>query len=117
MPIYEYQCASCHHAFELIQKVNDDVAKTCEQCGQDTAVRLVSAPGFQLKGTGWYATDFKDKPKSKPNEASDHSASDDKTSSDDPKSAEKKTEVDKKTTAETKTRAKTTVTTGTGESD
>ena len=115
MPIYEYQCASCHHAFELIQKVNDDVAKTCEQCGQDTAVRLVSAPGFQLKGTGWYATDFKDKPKPKPkpNEASDHSPSDDKTSSDDPKSAEKKTEVDQKTTAETKT----TVTTGTGESD
>ena len=112
MPIYEYQCASCHHAFELIQKVNDDVAKTCEQCGKDTAVRLVSAPGFQLKGTGWYATDFKDKPKPKPNDALDNSSSENKTS-EESKPAEKKTEVEKKTTTE----AKTTVTTSKGESD
>lgn len=117
MPIYEYQCASCQHAFELIQKVNDDVAKTCEQCGKDTAVRLVSAPGFQLKGTGWYATDFKDKPKPKPNDASDNSASENKTSSEDSKPAEKKTGVDKKTTTEANTIAKTTVTTSKGESD
>ena len=63
MPIYEYQCSSCHHQFDVIQKMNDEPVKQCPQCSQDKAVRLVSAPGFQLKGTGWYATDFKDKPK------------------------------------------------------
>jgi putative FmdB family regulatory protein len=61
MPIYEYQCKQCHHRFELIQKITDAVTTHCEQCGQDAAERLVSAPGFQLKGTGWYVTDFKDK--------------------------------------------------------
>ncbi len=61
MPIYEYQCSNCHHHFDLIQKMNDEPVKTCPTCSKDTAVRLVSAAGFQLKGTGWYATDFKNK--------------------------------------------------------
>ena len=59
MPIYEYQCATCHHATDLIQKVNDPDTTTCPACGKESLVRLVSAAGFQLKGTGWYATDFK----------------------------------------------------------
>lgn len=63
MPIYEYQCANCHHKFELIQKISAEPAKQCPECLMNTAERLVSAPGFQLKGTGWYATDFKDKGK------------------------------------------------------
>lgn len=63
MPIYEYECTNCHHHFDLIQKINDAPAKQCPQCFQNTAVKLVSAAGFQLKGTGWYATDFKDKGK------------------------------------------------------
>jgi putative FmdB family regulatory protein len=61
MPIYEYECKSCHHAYDLIEKMSDEPNKHCPACNQDTAVRLVSAAGFQLKGTGWYATDFKDK--------------------------------------------------------
>ena len=61
MPIYEYQCSQCHHSFDLIQKVNDEPVNICPECGKDSEVRLVSAPGFQLKGTGWYATDFKHK--------------------------------------------------------
>jgi len=67
MPIYEYQCSACHHAFDVLQKMSDDAIKQCPECNQDTAVKLVSAAGFQLKGTGWYETDFKnkDKPKSK----------------------------------------------------
>ena len=64
MPIYEYECKQCHFAFERIQKTTDEPVIFCEQCGQNTVSRLVSAPGFQLKGTGWYVTDFKDKPKS-----------------------------------------------------
>ncbi|WED44296.1 FmdB family zinc ribbon protein [Legionella cardiaca] len=61
MPIYEYECKNCHHHFDLMQKISDAPAKQCPQCFQDTAVRLVSAAGFQLKGTGWYVTDFKNK--------------------------------------------------------
>ena len=64
MPIYEYECKQCHHAFERIQKVTDEPVVFCDQCGKNSVARLVSAPGFQLKGTGWYVTDFKDKKKS-----------------------------------------------------
>lgn len=61
MPIYEYQCTSCHHHFDLLQKISDEPATECLACHKNTAVKLVSAAGFQLKGTGWYATDFKNK--------------------------------------------------------
>ena len=61
MPIYEYQCASCHHHFDLMQKINDEPATQCPECHKNTVIKLISAAGFQLKGTGWYATDFKDK--------------------------------------------------------
>ena len=68
MPIYEYQCSSCQHQFELIQKISEQPVTQCPQCLKDSAKRLVSAAGFQLKGTGWYVTDFKDKAKAKPAE-------------------------------------------------
>ncbi|PJD95733.1 MAG: FmdB family transcriptional regulator [Legionella sp.] len=61
MPIYEYQCTSCHHHFDLIQKISDEPEKQCPSCHQDTAMKLISAAGFQLKGNGWYVTDFKNK--------------------------------------------------------
>lgn len=63
MPIYEYECTNCHQQFDLMQKLHDAPATQCPQCFKDTAIRLVSAAGFQLKGSGWYATDFKN-PKS-----------------------------------------------------
>ena len=59
MPIYEYQCTGCHQQFDLIQKMSDEPIKQCPECLQETVVRLISAPNFQLKGSGWYATDFK----------------------------------------------------------
>lgn len=62
MPIYEYQCNNCHHHFDLMQKISDAPVTKCPQCLNDTVVRLISASGFQLKGNGWYATDFKNKP-------------------------------------------------------
>lgn len=67
MPIYEYECSNCHHYFDFLQKISDAPLVLCPQCYKDTAVRLVSAPGFRLKGTGWYATDYKaqDKPENK----------------------------------------------------
>ncbi len=86
MPIYEYQCEDCEHKLELIQKINDIPLTECPACGKDSMRKLVSAAAFQLKGTGWYATDFKDKPKDNtkkkeaPNGGSDKSK--DKKSSD-----------------------------------
>lgn len=61
MPIYEYQCTNCRHHFDLMQKISDEPVKQCPECGNNTVIKLVSAAGFQLKGTGWYATDFKNK--------------------------------------------------------
>lgn len=65
MPIYEYKCDICDHQLELIQKFGDAPLKICPSCGQDSVRKLVSAAAFHLKGTGWYETDFKDKPKNK----------------------------------------------------
>lgn len=61
MPIYEYRCASCGHQQEFLQKVSDAPLTTCTQCGKATFSKMLSAAGFQLKGSGWYATDFKNK--------------------------------------------------------
>ncbi len=62
MPIYEYKCTKCNKQFDLLQKMSAPPIAQCPDCITDTAHRLVSAPSFQLKGDGWYVTDFKDKP-------------------------------------------------------
>ena len=59
MPIYEYRCASCGHQQEFLQKVSDAPHTTCPKCGKPSLSKMLSAAGFQLKGSGWYATDFK----------------------------------------------------------
>jgi putative FmdB family regulatory protein len=59
MPIYEYRCAKCGFQDEYLQKVSERPLKVCPSCGKATFKKLLSAPGFQLKGSGWYATDFK----------------------------------------------------------
>ena len=59
MPIYEYRCSSCGHELEALQKFSDAPLVACPACKQGALVKLVSAAGFQLKGSGWYATDFK----------------------------------------------------------
>ena len=61
MPIYEYQCDACQHKFEIIQKVSDPLLTQCPECRKKKLRKLVSAAAFQLKGTGWYVTDFRDK--------------------------------------------------------
>lgn len=68
MPIYEYSCHHCSHHFEVLQKVSDEALPICPACQSEDVQRWVSAAGFQLKGTGWYATDFKQsgKPKDDP---------------------------------------------------
>ena len=59
MPIYEYRCAACGHELETLQKLSDSPLTACPACGQERLNKLVSAAGFRLKGSGWYATDFK----------------------------------------------------------
>ena len=61
MPIYEYRCGACGHQREFLQRLSDAPLKKCPECGKPELSKLVSAAGFQLKGTGWYATDFKNK--------------------------------------------------------
>ncbi|HEV8262348.1 MAG TPA: FmdB family zinc ribbon protein [Burkholderiales bacterium] len=80
MPIYEYRCASCGHEKEVLQKLSDPPLTKCPACGKAALEKLVSAAGFHLKGSGWYATDFKGgaKPKEGSQEAQDKSASKDK---------------------------------------
>ncbi|MCY3621796.1 MAG: zinc ribbon domain-containing protein [Gammaproteobacteria bacterium] len=59
MPIYEYACRSCEHQFETIQKASEPVLTDCPECGEASLKKLLSAPVFRLKGSGWYETDFK----------------------------------------------------------
>ena len=59
MPIYEYRCKECEHEVEALQKLSDPPLVTCPACGKPTLQKLVSAAGFQLKGSGWYVTDFR----------------------------------------------------------
>jgi putative FmdB family regulatory protein len=57
MPIYEYQCESCDRRTEVIQRISDPPLVTCDECGGDLR-KLISAPAFQFKGSGWYVTDY-----------------------------------------------------------
>ena len=59
MPIYAYKCESCGLSKDVLQKISDDPLNTCPSCGKATFVKQLTAAGFQLKGSGWYATDFK----------------------------------------------------------
>jgi putative FmdB family regulatory protein len=59
MPIYAYRCSACGHAKDVLQKLSDPVLSTCPACGAETFAKQLTAAGFQLKGSGWYATDFK----------------------------------------------------------
>ena len=59
MPIYEYQCQSCGHEHEALQKLGAEPLKVCPACSQPELMKKISAAGFRLKGGGWYETDFK----------------------------------------------------------
>lgn len=59
MPIYEYRCSACGHQKEYLQRMSDAPLADCPECGTSSFKKLVTAAGFQLKGSGWYATDFK----------------------------------------------------------
>jgi len=71
MPIYEYRCQQCGTTLEAMQRMSDAPLRRCERCGTDTLERLISQTSFVLKGSGWYATDYK----SRPSEAKSEGAS------------------------------------------
>ncbi|HUG59153.1 MAG TPA: FmdB family zinc ribbon protein [Candidimonas sp.] len=59
MPIYAYKCSDCGHAQDVLQKMSDPLLTVCPECGHSTYTKQVTAAGFQLKGSGWYVTDFR----------------------------------------------------------
>lgn len=91
MPIYEYRCTQCGHEFDELQKVDDAPLVDCPECSKAALVKLVSAPSFRLKGSGWYETDFKkDKRKNLADDGkSGDSGAGDGTAGDKPKSPDK----------------------------
>jgi|SRR5689334_3858671 len=74
MPIYEYRCTQCEHKLETLQRLSEAPLVTCPACGKDALQKLVSAAGFQLKGSGWYATDFRGGSKSSEKPSADKPA-------------------------------------------
>jgi len=84
MPIYAYKCSSCGHAQDVLRKVSDAPLTSCPQCGAEAYSKQLTAAGFQLRGSGWYATDFKNG--SKPDKT--ESTKSDKTESTKPDKAE-----------------------------
>jgi putative FmdB family regulatory protein len=92
MPIYEYRCSECGQDHEVLQKVSEPPLTECPACGKPALQKQLSAAGFQLKGSGWYATDFKGsgkKPVEKKAEAKTEAKAETKSET---KSAETKTE-------------------------
>jgi putative FmdB family regulatory protein len=101
MPIYEYRCERCGHQQEFLQKVSDAPLTVCTKCGEASFTKMVTAAGFQLKGSGWYATDFKNS--GKPAAKSDDAAKSDTGASGDSKpGGEKKPGGESKGDAEKK---------------
>jgi putative FmdB family regulatory protein len=76
MPIYAYKCSSCGHGADVIQKLSDAPLTVCTACGQATFSKQITAAGFQLKGSGWYATDFKNGSKGAKKEGTDSTGAD-----------------------------------------
>jgi putative FmdB family regulatory protein len=103
MPIYAYKCSACQHGLEVLQKVSDAPLTLCPECGAPALVKQLTAAGFQLKGSGWYVTDFRDggaKPEAKGDAAG---APDAKT----PAAGEAKADAKPDAKVETKTEGKT----------
>lgn len=100
MPIYEFQCDSCGHCFEKLQKINDALPG-CPDCKQSQVRKLVSAPSFQLKGSGWYKSDYKNTGKKAEENKSDHKTESQDNKKDDNGSADKGSKNNTASKAET----------------
>jgi putative FmdB family regulatory protein len=93
MPIYAYKCAECGHQMDVIRKVSDPPLTECPSCGKSALVKQVTAAGFQLKGAGWYVTDFRDQGSAK---KKDEAKADDKAATEQPADAKAETKSDTK---------------------
>jgi putative FmdB family regulatory protein len=82
MPIYEYHCTSCGFRKEFLQKITDPVMSVCPKCNAKTFSKMVTAAGFQLKGSGWYATDFRNTGAKSPEKAGETAKADGKEAAD-----------------------------------
>lgn len=100
MPFYEYECPHCGFKDEVLQKISDKPLKKCPSCGKNGLKKLVSAPVFRLKGSGWYETDFKSDKENKRNLA----AADKEEAASESKSADSKPEVAKAEPAKTESK-------------
>lgn len=113
MPFYEYECSNCKFYVETLQKISDEPLKQCPSCKKQTLKKLISAPVFRLKGSGWYETDFKSEGEDKrnladrdePAEKAEEKASTDTKADAKPDAAEKK-KPDAKPEVKTGTSAK-----------
>ena len=76
MPIYDFQCTNCNFKDELLRKSADASTILCPKCSLESFSKMLSAPSFQLSGSGWYATDFKDKKVNKPDDSAKTSVTD-----------------------------------------
>ncbi|MFZ0219255.1 MAG: zinc ribbon domain-containing protein [Candidatus Aquirickettsiella sp.] len=99
MPIYEYECKACGHTFDTIQSFSEEPLSDCPVCKEPALKKLVSAPAFHLKGSGWYVTDFKNPPA----KADSKADSNEKTKTE---STNKPEEVNKETSKATETKSK-----------
>ena len=105
MPIYAYKCAECGHQMDVIRKVSDPPLTDCPSCGKPALVKQVTAAGFQLKGAGWYVTDFRDQGSGK---KKDTAKPDEKAATDQSTDSKTETKSDSKTeTADSKGATKT----------
>lgn len=93
MPIYAYKCAECGHQMDVIRKVSDPPLTDCPSCGKSALVKQVTAAGFQLKGAGWYVTDFRDQGSAK---KKDEAKTDEKAATEQPVDAKAETKSDTK---------------------
>ena len=105
MPIYEYRCNACGHQEEHLQKVSEAPLSVCPACGKPEYRKLLSAAGFQLKGTGWYATDFKGSSKKPADKKNSDTSSDAKSDTKSDTKSDSKTESKPDTKTESKAAA------------
>jgi len=107
MPLYEYQCETCAHRFEVIQKFSDAPIAVCPKCG-GPVVKLLSSPAIQFKGSGWYITDYARQGSRDSKDSKDHAQASSSSTSSSESKTETKTESKTESKAESKTESKST---------
>ena len=105
MPLYEYQCETCAHRFEVIQKFSDAPIDVCPKCGGGAVMKLLSSPAIQFKGSGWYITDYAKQGSRDSKDSKDHAPATSSASS--PSESKSETKADAKTDTKTDTKTET----------